>query len=136
PLLQKSRGAEAAPTAERRDAETCGAEAAPTGKGAMLKVGLTGGIASGKSTVARLFEELGVPIVDTDVIAREVVEPGEPALAAVRDVFGDDVLTAEGTLDRRALRSRVFADPAARRQLEALLHPLIRARTLTKLEAL
>ena len=102
----------------------------------MLKVGLTGGIASGKSTVARLFEDLGVPIVDTDVIAREVVEPGEPGLAAVRDAFGDDVLTAEGTLDRRGVRARVFADPAARRQLEAVLHPLIRARTLTKLEAL
>jgi dephospho-CoA kinase len=92
-----------------------------------LRIGLTGGIASGKSTVARLFEALGVPVIDTDQLAREVVEPGEPALAAVVEGFGPGVLAADGRLDRRALRARVFADPVARERLEAILHPAIRA---------
>lgn len=102
----------------------------------MLKVGLTGGIASGKSTVARLFAERGAAIVDTDVIAREVVAPGEPGLAAVREAFGDEVLGPDGTLDRRKLRARVFANDAERRRLETLLHPLIRARTIDALDRL
>lgn len=93
-----------------------------------LVVGLTGGIASGKSTVARLFESLGVPVVDADAIAREVVEPGSPALEAVRERFGDGVLDAAGRLDRAALRRRVFRDGAAREALEAILHPRIRER--------
>jgi dephospho-CoA kinase len=91
------------------------------------RVALTGGIASGKSTVADLFAELGVPVIDTDRIAREVVEPGRPALAAVVEAFGHGVLAADGSLDRRRLRERVFADPAERRRLEAILHPAIRA---------
>ena len=92
-----------------------------------LRVGLTGGIASGKSTVASLFASLGVPVLDTDQIARDVVEPGQPALAQVIASFGDAVLAPDGRLDRRALRATVFADPAARARLEAILHPVIRA---------
>jgi dephospho-CoA kinase len=93
----------------------------------MLRIGLTGGIASGKSTVERLFAAQGVPIIDSDVIAREVVAPGMPGLAQIHARFGDAVLLADGSLDRRALRRLVFADPAARRDLEAIVHPLIRA---------
>ena len=90
-----------------------------------LRIGLTGGIASGKSTVADMFAELGVPVIDTDVIAREVVEPGAPALDEVRDRFGEQVFDAAGNLDRRALRKLVFADEDARHDLEAILHPRI-----------
>lgn len=93
-----------------------------------LRIGLTGGIASGKSAVADLFAALGVPVIDSDVIARQVVEPGEPALEAVVDAFGPGVLAPDGRLDRPALRALVFADPDARRRLEGLLHPAIRAR--------
>ena len=94
----------------------------------MFRVALTGGIASGKSEVAALFAAHGVPVVDSDVIAREIVAPGSTALAAIRSHFGADVLQADGSLDRRALRERVFANPAARRDLEAITHPAIRAR--------
>lgn len=94
----------------------------------VFRVGLTGGIASGKSTVARLFEALGVPVIDTDVLAREVVAPGEPLLAQIAARFGAGVLTADGSLDRAALRAIVFADPSARTDLERLTHPAIRAR--------
>jgi dephospho-CoA kinase len=92
-----------------------------------FRVALTGGIASGKSTVADLFAALGVPVIDTDVIAREVVEPGQPALAAITAAFGGEVLDADGRLDRRRMRAQIFADPDARRRLEAILHPAIRA---------
>jgi len=92
-----------------------------------FRVALTGGIASGKSTVADLFAALGVPVIDTDVIAREVVEPGQPALAQVAETFGSEVLGSDGRLDRRRLREWIFADPEARRRLEAILHPAIRA---------
>ncbi len=92
-----------------------------------FRVALTGGIASGKSTVADRFAALGVPVIDTDVIAREVVEPGQPALAAITAAFGQEVLDAEGRLDRRRMRAQIFADPDARRRLEAILHPAIRA---------
>jgi dephospho-CoA kinase len=99
------------------------------------RVGLTGGIASGKSFVADCFARLGVPVIDTDVLARDVVAPGTPGLAAVLAGFGPGVRAADGSLDRRALRARVFADPADRARLEALLHPRILAarvdRTLT-----
>ncbi len=94
----------------------------------MFRVALTGGIASGKSAVAALFTAHGVPVIDSDVIAREVVAPGSPALEAIRRRFGDGVLQADGSLDRRALREQVFAEPAARRDLEAITHPAIRAR--------
>lgn len=93
-----------------------------------LRIGLTGGIASGKSAAADAFAALGVPVLDADLIAREVVEPGQPGLARLVAEFGDDLLDDRGRLDRRALRTRVFADPAARRRLEALLHPAIWAR--------
>jgi dephospho-CoA kinase len=93
----------------------------------IYRVGLTGGIASGKTTVARLFEALGVPVIDTDVLAREVVAPGQPVLGQIAARFGTSVLLPDGSLDRAALRSIVFADPAARAELEQLTHPAIRA---------
>ena len=99
----------------------------------MYKVGLTGGIASGKTVVADTFASLGAGVVDTDQVARDVVAPGQPGLEAVRREFGEAVIGVSGELDRRALREVVFADPQARRQLESLLHPLIRARTLETL---
>lgn len=102
---------------------------AKTANVAPLRVGLTGGIASGKSTVADMFEGLGATIIDTDVVARDVVAPGEPALDAIRHEFGDEVFDADGALDRAALRRIVFADEDARARLEAILHPLIRERT-------
>jgi dephospho-CoA kinase len=93
------------------------------------RIGLTGGIASGKTTVANLFAALGATIVDTDLLAREVVAPGSPLLAKIATHFGLRILAADGSLDRRELRARVFADPAERRWLEALTHPAIRALT-------
>ena len=102
----------------------------------MLRVGLTGGIASGKSVVADMFADLGAPVIDTDVVARQVVAPGEAGLTAVVEAFGSGILNEEGALDRAALRQQVFADHHARRRLEAILHPLIRTRTLAQLEAL
>ena len=92
-----------------------------------MRVGLTGGIASGKSTVADRFAELGVPVIDADLAARRVVAPGTPGLEAVAGRFGSSLLLRDGTLDRSSLRRLVFADPAARHALEAILHPLIRA---------
>jgi dephospho-CoA kinase len=94
----------------------------------VLRIGLTGGIGSGKSTVARLLAARGARIVDADRIAREVVEPGTPGLEAVVAAFGPGVLTAEGALDRPALAAVVFADPEARRRLDGIVHPLVRAR--------
>ena len=96
----------------------------------MLTVALTGGIGSGKSTVADGFARLGVPILDADVLARELTGPGEPALEEIRAAFGPGVIQPDGRLDRAALRRIVFADQAARRRLEAILHPRIRARML------
>jgi len=92
-----------------------------------LRIGLTGGIASGKSAVASEFAALGVPVVDADVIARELVEPGQPALQRLIDLFGADILDSGGRLDRRRMRDRVFADPSQRKQLESVLHPAVRA---------
>jgi dephospho-CoA kinase len=91
-----------------------------------LRIGLTGGIASGKSTVAQRFVELGVPVIDADDSSRFVVAPGQPGLAELTQRFGAGILTAGGELDRRTLRNLVFADPHLRRDLEAILHPLIR----------
>jgi dephospho-CoA kinase len=93
-----------------------------------VRIGLTGGIGSGKSTVSALLAERGAVVIDADRIAREVVEPGTPGLAAVVAAFGDGVLTADGALDRPALAAVVFADPEARRTLDGLVHPLVRAR--------
>ena len=94
-----------------------------------FRIGLTGGIASGKSTVANLFASLGVAIVDTDLLAREVLAPGSPLLKMVIEHFTVAVQAGDGSLDRRALRARVFADPAERLWLEQLTHPAIRALT-------
>jgi len=88
-----------------------------------LVVGLTGGIASGKSAAAEVFNKLGVPVIDADLLTRELVEPGRPDLESIVDRFGADVLDADGQLDRRSLRNRVFSDPSARRDLEEILHP-------------
>ncbi|MBD8061288.1 dephospho-CoA kinase [Oceanitalea stevensii] len=95
----------------------------------MLRLGLTGGIGAGKSTVARELERLGAVVVDADAIAREVVATGTTGLAAVVAEFGEEVLTADGALDRAALGRVVFADPAARARLEEITHPLIAAET-------
>jgi dephospho-CoA kinase len=94
----------------------------------VLRIGLTGGIGSGKSTVSALLAAHGAVIVDADRIAREVVEPGTPGLARIIEAFGDGVLEADGSLDRAALAALVFADPDARRQLDGIVHPLVRAR--------
>jgi len=91
-------------------------------------VGLTGGIASGKSEVSRRFEALGITVADADIAAREVVAVGSPGLAAIAELFGSEVLQADGSLDRAYLRQRVFANPDERRALEAITHPAIRAR--------
>jgi dephospho-CoA kinase len=92
-----------------------------------FRVGLTGGIASGKSTAAKFFGALGVPILDSDQVARDVVEPGQPPLERLLERFGRKILTPDGHLDRPALRDIVFADPKARADLEALTHPAIGA---------
>lgn len=93
----------------------------------MLVIGLTGGIASGKSTVAAMLAELGAVVIDADQLARDVLAPGTPGLAAVLDRFGPELADDAGVLDRRALAGRVFADPAARRDLEAIVHPAVAA---------
>lgn len=93
---------------------------------ALPTVGLTGGIASGKSTVARAFRGLGVPVCDADQIARQIVAPGSPALEQIVQAFGPNALTADGELDRPAMRKRVFADPQLRQRLEQITHPAIR----------
>jgi dephospho-CoA kinase len=93
----------------------------------VFRVGLTGGIASGKSTAAKFFGALGVPIIDTDQLARDVVEPGQPPLERLVERFGRSILTEDGHLDRPALRNIVFSDPRARADLEALTHPAIGA---------
>ena len=92
-----------------------------------LRIGLTGGIASGKSAVTERFRELGVPVIDADVASRSVVEPGKPGLAQVVQRFGAGVLDANGQLDRRALRNLIFKDSSLRQALDSILHPLIRA---------
>jgi dephospho-CoA kinase len=93
-----------------------------------LRIGLTGGVGSGKSTVAGIFADLGAVIIDADAIAREVVEPGTPGLTAVVERFGRDVLAADGALDRPALASIVFGDEQQRQALNAIVHPLVGAR--------
>ena len=91
-----------------------------------LLIALTGGIASGKTAAADLFAKLGVPVIDTDQLARDVVEPGTPALRDIVGTFGAEVLDASGRLDRARMRDRVFADPEERKRLEAIVHPAIR----------
>lgn len=100
-----------------------------------LRIGLTGGIASGKSTVADMFAGLGAPVIDTDIIARELVMPGQPALEEIRQRFGNEVMDESGCMDRSAMRGLIFADPVARRDLEAILHPRIIAETRRQADA-
>jgi dephospho-CoA kinase len=95
----------------------------------VLRIGLTGGIGSGKSTASALLAARGAVVIDADRIAREVVEPGTPGLAAVVEAFGPGVVSSDGSLDRPALAAVVFADPEARKQLDAIIHPLVRARS-------
>lgn len=102
----------------------------------LLLVGLTGGIATGKSAVDALLSELGAEIIDADVLAREIVEPGEPALAEIAAEFGSGVLDPDGRLDRKALGAVVFADAGRRRRLEQITHPRIRERFLARLARL
>lgn len=99
----------------------------------MLKIGLTGGIGSGKTRVSELFAELGAPVIDTDVISRQLTARGGAALSAIRKLWGEAVMLSDGELDRGAVRDKVFADADARRQLEAILHPLIRRRVVDAL---
>lgn len=94
----------------------------------MLRIGLTGGIGSGKSTVSALLAARGAVVIDADRIAREVVEPGTPGLAAVVEAFGQGLLRDDGSLDRPALAAVVFADPESRKRLDGIVHPLVRAR--------
>ena len=101
-----------------------------------LLVGLTGGLATGKSTVSEILRALGCVVLDADVLAREVVQPGEPALAAIAREFGPEVLQPDGALDRRRLGAVVFADPARRKRLEAITHPAIRDRYRARLAEL
>ncbi|MFP7171861.1 dephospho-CoA kinase [Terribacillus sp. 7520-G] len=93
-----------------------------------IVIGLTGGIASGKSTVSDLFREYDIPVIDADVVAREVVEPGEPALAAIVDAFGAEILLPDGTLDRPKLGGIIFRDPQKREVLNGIVHPVVRER--------
>lgn len=102
----------------------------------MLRVGLTGGIGAGKSAVSALLAAHGAVVIDADVLAREVVAPGTPGLAAVADAFGPGVLRPDGSLDREALGARVFGDLTARRRLEEITHPLIRAETARRVASL
>lgn len=99
----------------------------------LLKIGLTGGIASGKSTVSKLFADLGVEIIDADEIAHRLVEPGQPALQEIITAFGQDLLDSKGQLNRPQLRTQVFNSPTQRRQLEAILHPRIRQEMMERI---
>ncbi len=98
-------------------------------------VGVTGGIASGKSTVANSFARLGVPVIDTDDLAREVVQPGTPALKAIKTRFGQGIMQPDGYLNRAAMREIIFADATARAALEAIVHPAIQALAETRIAA-
>jgi dephospho-CoA kinase len=98
-------------------------------------VGLTGGIGSGKSAAADAFEKLGAAVVDTDRIAHDLTRAGGAAIAGVRALFGDAAIAADGAMDRKAVRERVFSDPASKRRLEALLHPMIRAESERQIAA-
>lgn len=102
----------------------------------MLKVGLTGGIGCGKTTVSKLFSDLNVPVIDADDIAHQLVEPGQPALDEISKTFGADALTPDGSLNRAYLRDRVFSDLKQKQILEAILHPLIFAEMQTKIDRL
>lgn len=99
------------------------------------RIGLTGGIGSGKSTVAELFREYGAAIIDTDAISHRLTQPGGAAITAIREAFGANSIAASGALDRQHMRQLVFSDPVAKQRLEAILHPLIRAQVRAEAEA-
>lgn len=99
-----------------------------------LIIGITGGIGSGKTAATDAFATLGIDVVDADLVARDVVQQGQPALAAIADHFGQHILMPDGSLDRKALREIIFRDPAAKQWLEALLHPLIRQEIVSRLQ--
>ena len=100
----------------------------------MIVIGLTGGVGMGKSTAANFFAERGLPVIDTDELARELVEPGQPAIAEIRKVFGESMIDAQGRLRRDEVAKAVFADSAKRQQLEGILHPRIREAWLARVE--
>ena len=102
----------------------------------IFTVVLTGGIASGKTAVSDFFARLGVPVVDTDLIAREAVEPGRPALNRIVEMFGEEFLDPQGQLDRQKMRLAIFSDPAQKARLEAILHPLIATQVIRRVETL
>jgi dephospho-CoA kinase len=102
----------------------------------VFKVGLTGGIGCGKTTVGELFTELNVPVIDADNIAHHLVEPGQPALLAIRKAFGDEILKPDGSLNRAELRERVFSNPKQKQKLESILHPLVFAAIQEKIDQL
>jgi dephospho-CoA kinase len=105
-----------------------------TAENTILHIGLTGGIASGKSVVASMFSERGIPVIDTDLISREVVESGKPGLQAVIQEFGSKFLKTDGTLNRPAMRKQIFSDPESKVHLEKILHPLIRSEAITQMK--
>jgi dephospho-CoA kinase len=100
----------------------------------LLRIGLTGGIGSGKSVVADMFSARDIPVIDTDLISRKVVEPGKPGLQAVIQEFGSTFLNTDGTLNRPAMRKHIFSDPHSRTRLEKILHPLIRSETIAQMK--
>jgi dephospho-CoA kinase len=102
----------------------------------MIRVGLTGGIGSGKTVVANRFERLGTPVIDSDIITRELVVPGSLALKRIIESFGEDIVDAKGNLDRQKLRQTIFADHTARRNLEEILHPMVRQEIARQLSGL
>jgi len=102
----------------------------------MLKIGLTGGIGCGKSSVAKVFEQLKIPVIDADEIAHQLVAIGQPALARIRQVFGADVLNPDGSLNRKTLRELIFSDLQQKQQLESILHPLVYQSIQAKLKLL
>jgi dephospho-CoA kinase len=114
------------PTTERDSRESDRGAPSREARSRPFRIGLTGGIASGKSTVARLFEALGIPVIDADELAREVVAPDTPLLAELVQRFGRGILQTDGTLHRKALRDIIFADENKRREVESLMHPAIR----------
>ena len=102
----------------------------------MLKIGLTGGIGSGKSTVSTLFEQLNTPVIDADIIAHQLVAVGQPALAKIQQTFGSNILQLEGSLDRKKLRELVFSNPLEKQKLEAIIHPLVYQTIQTEIKRL
>jgi dephospho-CoA kinase len=102
----------------------------------MLRIGLTGGIGSGKSSVSAIFSSLGIPVIDADDIVHALIRPGTPASLQVRETFGDSVMTAEGEVNRRQLARQVFGRPSDRRKLESILHPLVRTEIENRLRSL